>query len=398
MAELVGYSDHFKMGGDDIIRDVAEDVLYEDLDWSPITTFLSQINGNDTCHNIKFEWQESVADKPYVTCTTAIVVATAGTGQSATLNSNEVTVGNRYYQSTSRQTFQVTAVSGHPSTTTTCTIVRVPLTAATTAVSAGALMVSLGNYIVTGGYYPIPFGQTPTFLYNYTQLCTRTVGITKTMKQVSTYHGSQFESDKIEKLQRFRCDQDRVILFGEGFNEQMTQTNENGQSAPGSNMGSKGIEKTITTHVQTGTTITEANLDAFARNHIWGSRNSGSKAKLMLAGPGVIQAINGFAKNRLQLMEGAQDYGLDIYTYISWAGRRLHIMEEREFTDNPDYNNTMFVLDVDDRVMRLVQLGDYFMQVFPIDPPDRDVEAICFRSEFGLRMKAESKHAIWYGA
>lgn len=393
--DLVGYVGSFSMGGQDIIRDVAEDVLYEDLGWSPITTFLTQINGTIPTTSNKFEWQESVADTPTVALTTAIAVAAAGVKQTVTFGAANVIVGNRYWHSVSKQTFQVTDFVSKTATTTTVQIVRVPLTSAAVAVAGTPLLVSLGNFIVEGGYYPIPTGRIPAFFYNYTQLCTRSVGITRTMKDISTYHGSQFEQDKIEKLQQFRNDQDRVVLFGEGFQEQMVQTNENGQSATGTSSGSKGIENFIVTNKQSGVAITEAAFDTFLATKVWGNRNSGSYTKLAICGPGMIQAINGFAKNRLQTHEGAEEYGLDIAVYVGWAGRKLYIMEEREFTDNPAYTNAMFVIDADQRHMAIRQLGQHFMQVRAIDPPDRDTEAIVFRSEFGLQLRGEAKNAIW---
>src|ERR1017187_7304868 len=105
--DIVGYSGTFTLGAQDVIREVAEDVLMVDTDWSPLVTFMSQINGTESFNtgSYKFEWQESIADKPYVTCTSGIASETAGTGQTVTLSIPDGRVGNRYYQSTTRQTF-----------------------------------------------------------------------------------------------------------------------------------------------------------------------------------------------------------------------------------------------------------------------------------------------------
>lgn len=388
---LVGVAQTSDMQTEDIIREVADDILFEDLDWSPLVTYMSQIHGTIqfTTGRFKFEWQEDVADKPFVYCTTGIASGAAGATQVINLTTSDIRVGNRYWDSINKQAVQVTAVSGAS-----ITIKRVPLTlgalALTGTVPSPALLVSLGNHVVEGAFYTLPTSQTPSFKFNYVHNIMQEVSVTRLLAEEQTYHGSDFEYNKMVKLRQFRSDQERLVLFGVGFSESMTQTREDGASWTGTSLGSSGLDEMIPSSQRQGYsgTLDEATLDDFLRDITWASRLSGNTEKMALCGRNVLSAISGFAKNRLKTepVEGATAYGLKINKYVHGLGT-LYLMEEREFRDNPAYEDSMWVIDPDPKVMNLMQRGPNFTRVEPRQFTEQPLIGVRYASVFGLRVR-----------
>lgn len=393
MAELLAPVGTWELSGQDIMPEVERNILYDDLDWSPLATILTSANGIETVENTVYSWPEERAVRFSATLTGSISAVSAGTTQDVTFNVANIVIGEIFYHSGTKQQFQVVAFVSHPTATqTTVTIVRIAITLATLAVAGTPTLIKLSDQIAEGGWYPMGKGSTPTWLANYTQILANTVAITKTNKKVRTWYGNQFQKDMYQVNRQHRSNLEANLWWGQAINEMRTWTNEDGKTSTGQFTQSQGIDSRIQTHSTSYSgTLTEDVFNTWLEQHVWPSRNSGSMYKLLVCGPGIMRALNSFAVNRLHTLEGGSVYGMNIREYLTWGGRTLSIMEEKHFYDNSDYANTCYAIEPD--MIGVVALGEYMSEVYPAQPPDRDIEALVYRTEGGWKIKQEAKMA-----
>jgi hypothetical protein len=394
MSELLGVVGTFSMEDVDVIRDVDFDVLYEDEpDWSPLATFMTRISGTQTVKNTKYEWQENVLDK-FAVSSAAIPSTTAGAETTnVVINSANMRVGDVLFHAPTGQQFQITTRVSKTTTTTTVKLTKIPITEAGDAISGTPSFRVLPNFMLEGGYYPIGVGTKPDFYFNYTQLNATTATITKTMKEVTTYHGSHFEEDVMYALHNLQCGQERTILFGKGIQEARTFTNEESNVSDGTFRSTQGLFDYITSIGPYSGDLDKPTLNAFCGGKVWGPRNSGSRKKLFVSGANVMQAINDMSMEQYRVMSGENVFGLDIQAYKLWGNRIGVILEEREFSNDTladDYADTMLAIEPD--LINIMQLGSQFIQLSPLNAGPRDIEGLVWRSEFGLKTRGRGKH------
>lgn len=393
MSDLVNVTGTYHLSGNDIMPEVEEHILSEELDWAPMSTFLVAVNGTIQIEAPDFRWPEMTFDKFSVTVTTGIANASAGAEQTVTLSVGNATVGDIIHHSPSRQKFQVTEWISKTSSTSTVKITRIPISQAAVAVSGTPSCIVLSNQIPEGGYYPIGKAATPTWYTNYTQICTDTTSITETMKKTRTYYeGGQWNLQLQDLTIRHRRNMERNFWWGEGMSEERTLENERGQSWTGQFRMSQGFEDRLQSHLTTYSgTLTKSTFNNWLRNHVFNSRNSGSRAKMLVCGPGVLNALADIVEDNIQVQQGANEFGLDIQKWIYPGGRTLAIMEEREFMDNDEYTDTCFA--VEPNVIDAMQFGEHYIESFNIEPNDQDIDSIVIRSENGWRVRKEHMSA-----
>lgn len=395
---IVGTSGTFSETAADMIPEIERRVIVQDRDSAPIVTFFSQIGQIEQVTNPTFQWMEDQFDYPNTLTSTNIPNTAANTPITGiTIDLSDVLIGQVFTHQQSNQTFVVTAITAvSAGVSATVTLLQVPTTAATTAISSGATLISNGNFIVEGGYYPPSRGSRPVFKNNNVQLCARTIAITRTLQGVATYHGSQWDYDKQKNIAQFKGDMERVVLFGKNFTEtNFAQNNGSGFGSYSSTLrGSQGIWGNITTNTATyAGTLTEATWDSFLGTQVWGRRNSGSRIKMGVCGPQVLQDINTFAKGRYRILEQGQiKYGLDVRVYDLFGSRQIYLVEEREFWESATGLNTACMV-IDPAYIKLKHLHGNLMQVLDSTPPHQDIVSMVLRTEFGVEMQYEQAHA-----
>jgi hypothetical protein len=72
---------------------------------------------------------------------------------------------------------------------------------------------------------------------------------------------------------------------------------------------------------------------------------------------------------------------------MGYGGRKLYLVEEKEFYDNPAFENTMLVLDPG--YLKIRYLGPSMMQVVDATQPGLAKYKIAFYSEHGVEMRAQ---------
>ena len=394
MAEIIKVALRGNMNEwDDIRPHVDTTIKWNDLGAAPLHTMLMLLNGTETVKDTRFRWPERQADMWQVTVDSAINVSGAGVAQAATIATTKVTIGDVLYHGASRQRFQVTAITSR-TTTTVCEITKIPITSATTAVSAGAVCRVLPMLMNEDAYYPTGKGGTPDWHFNYTQVSAYSVAISNTMAKVESWvDGGQWQNDITEAVANIRGQQERGFIWGSKISESRTLGSEITSSTTTSKLqSSQGLDDRITTHRTTYSgTPTRATINAWIQAHVFNSRtSSSSRQKTLVVGPDMQQAINDMAGDQLQVFQGAEEYGLNIRKWIIGT-RELAIVEEREFLDNTEDAGTAYAIEPEN--MALCILGDTYMEVKDTSPIEQRIKRVTYEWEGGYKIPQEFRHA-----
>lgn len=200
----------------------------------------------------------------------------------------------------------VTAVS-----TDTLTVVRGYGETAAASIADGAAIVCLGNAMEERSSAPAEKVGQPTKDYNYCEITRTPFGDSATVeaeRQVTTeQERSRLTKDK---LLDHRLARERQYLFGERK-----------EDAANKRRMTRGLEKAITTNVyDAGGALTQTNFDTQVCEKVF---KYGTRQKVLIASPRMVSIINGWANARLQMSQGAKEYGLELSEYVSPHGRLL---------------------------------------------------------------------------
>jgi hypothetical protein len=380
----------------DLKPQVEETILYKDLDYSPIGTMLARLNGIESWGNTIYYWSEHTAVKFQVTLTGAISNANAGVTQQVTFNSGNIRIGYIFYHAASKQQFQVVGFVSRNSTTSTMNIVRIPITLATVAVAGTPTLLRLSDQITEGGYYPVGEANTPTWLFNYTQICANTLAITRTMMKVETFWGEEWPRLLLETHHQHQSNWEASLWYGIAINESRTWTNENSLTSVGQMTQSQGLESRITSHVTPYSSLTMPIFKDWITEDVFGDRNYGPRDKWLVMGPGYRRQLYDGIEDKIRTVPGAEYYGVRVREY-EFGDNSLMFVEEKLFHDNPDYTNTAFAIDPDN--IGIVALGDQntaLTEFRDTSMPNIDNKSAVIRSEGGWKIKAESFMAKHY--
>ena len=142
--------------------------------------------------------------------------------------------------------------------------------------------------------------------------------------------------------------------------------------------------------------MTEPTVDS----HLRVSYRYGQKVKLGLLSPIAAQGFNGFAKDKLRVMDMAKTYGVSMSRYEN-AGRVL-LLTEHVLMTNDDLNDfsgiagEAYIVDIEDVQMRYVN-GRLTVHNQNIQSPDQDQRIDEYLSETGIEVHLERKHGMFLG-
>jgi len=393
--ELVGIVGTFSFAEEtDILPDIKERILFEDIDFPPLATFMSRIQGTEPAHNTTFKWMESIIDKFAVTTSSFNATSAGDETANVTFQSPGMRVGDVIHHPGTGQKYQLTTYVSRTSTTSVFKCVRVPFSLAGSAITGTPTFRVLGNHILEGQWLPIGQGVKPTFYSNYTQPLVEVATISRTMKEVATWWGSVFELDNMAAAQRLYADQERILIFGEGVEEDHAFTNEEGYSSEGVYRSTAGLHANITSIFPYSGDLDKATLNAWYYGPVFGGRNSGQRKMMQLTGMNVFAAFDDIANQQLRyLPEISTALGVDVNAVKVAGQRQVALVEEREYMNDVDaseYADTATIVYPD--LLAIRQLGANFMRVGPINMGPRISEGIEYYSEFGLEFKGRGKH------
>jgi hypothetical protein len=223
---------------------------------------------------------------------------------------------------------------------------------------------------------------------NRTQIVRTPFGTTNTQSATDLYDGNDFDyqarKHAIEHLVRL----ERTLLWG-----QSDQATVAGQPL----RALQGVFQFIATNrIDVGGVLTESEFDAFCEVAF---RYGGSDQKLLVASGRVIQAINNFAKEKMDTYVGESAYGLNLREYVSPFGRIL-IAYHRQFVGDI-YSGQALLLDMDRVVLRPLRggrsAGNLAVRVTNIQANDEDARRDEYLTEASLEFQNEKAHALLTG-
>jgi hypothetical protein len=265
----------------------------------------------------------------------------------------------------------VTAVN---TATNTITVVRGYGETAAAAIQDNDYLIQLGNAMEERSDVPQEKILQPIKVYNYCGIQRTPFGGSGTVlaEQQITNEQERARLTRDKGIDH-RLALERQLLFGERKED---VTNKRRMS--------RGVEKFIVTNVyDAGGTLTESEFDTEVCERVF---KYGSKTKVLIASTRMVSILSGFAKEKLQVSQGAKEYGLDLMEYVSPHGR-LVIAPSRMLENYYAYHS--FIVDMKYifyRVLRDTTLRRN------IHNPGIDGFLDEYLTEAGLEMRVEKAH------
>lgn len=220
--------------------------------------------------------------------------------------------------------------------------------------------------------------------FNYCQIIRDPFALTKTAKVTKTFAGQDWSEEQMKQLIEHKKHIELSFIMGQrkedttGLHPQRT---------------TRGLERSIQSFVlDAGGPLSEAVFDGFNRTAF----RYGKKTKLFIYAPIIAQALDGFAKGKMRIIDKEKSYGLSLSSYETSHGTLL--LHKHEQMINLDLNDFTgiggegLVLDIDDVMMRYME-GRMAIHNENIQANDADLREDEYLSEVGLELHLEARHA-----
>lgn len=361
------------------VRDV-EDMLQQlEPDAGPLTTILSRLSA-DTATDVKVEWFEDQLLPDFD------VLAAALTSSASTM-----TVTNyKYFRSGDLvcvANAEIVRVSATPSSTT------VSITRAFGSTSAASAAINSALHILSdaGAEFDTYRDQLSTQKvpkYNYVQDLATPMSFTAAELACDTFAGKDLPQEHAKGLIEHKKKMEKALLLGEPYNS-------TGGSYPIRAAG--GVVYFISTNIKDcAGGFSEAEFEDFLRICF----RYGSREKLILCSPKLIQSINGFSRSKLQTTSDESTYGVTL-TEFKNAGRRVMLAEEMLLT-NSSLNDLTGIAGygilVDPNNLKLAYLqGNGTELAENVQNPGVKGRIDEYRTSFSLKCFLEQTHGLLTG-
>ena len=359
-------------------RDVSPLLYQLEPDQGPLTVLLSKLRMKEAV-DPKIEWFEDQLNPRFDVL--AADLTSAATTMTVT-NYKYFRAGDIVMINNSEKV----TVTATPSTTA-VTITRAYGTSAAQAASASQQLLILSNANQENASVRSIITTQKSPVFNYCQIFRTPIGLTGTEMKTKTFAGNDKETERNKALIEHRKDIEYAFLFGE---KKEDTTGAHPQRT------TQGVVNFIATNVKNVATLTEAEFEDFLRPCF----RFGSREKVLLCSPKLIQTINGFSRGRLQTKSDESTYGITMSNYQN-AGRKVMLIEHVLLT-NLDMNDLTgiagygILLDIKDLAMRFLS-GRGTQLRENIQAPDVDGEIDEYLAEVGLEMHLEAKHGLLTG-
>lgn len=408
-SQIVGTAGTLTVAGTNIIPQVEMRVNNYGRESRPIFSVMAKLGLIEDAHNMTYEWQEIQYDEPSVNCETAITGSGAGGTHTVVLDTLACVVGDKFEEPVTNQLFEISSVTSQDTTAVTSTVVvkKRPFSAASSSTTANSMFMRMGNTKIEGGRFKDPTVKTPLRLSNNLAELTQQVKITKPMEQLWLYSGmSHFQMDLENVQDQLNHDIERNVIFGKAYQESATLARAGGTET-GMTRGSQGVwDRIQSKRVGYTGSITEAGIDGYLTDYLFGDVFGGGAVKLGFHGNRVGFDIAQFVKNRYRKLDSTSTYGMQINEYISpVGGGTVYLIEERQFfptfgswsgsegTSNSAHANTILFLDP--AYFSLMKLYAGLMMIQNSSDPEQSQKAIGIDFAGGVKLKNERFHGIY---
>ncbi len=236
----------------------------------------------------------------------------------------------------------------------------------------------IGNVNQEGAGLRAIKGTTPSEKLGYCQIFRTPFGVTETAKNTQTLiKENDFDYQRRKKGIEHMIDIERAFIYSKKSKD---------TSGTHPKRFSEGVLNIITGYAT-------ANVDTEAEFETWleSAFAHGNTEKYLFASAAVVSMINGWAKNKLQMVATDKAYGLTILRYISPHGT-LNIIKHSLLTGTT-YGNYAIAIDMECLTYRYLSNRDTKLLTNRQAPGD-DERVDEYLTEAGLMMELQNRHAI----
>lgn len=243
-----------------------------------------------------------------------------------------------------------------------------------------------GHASSEGADTPTPISFDATLAYNYTQIFRKAFSVTGTLANTSLRTGPKEDEQRVKALKLHMSDIERAMFFGRRHVINPSSAEPTRFTGGLITQLSNVIDLASAT---TPDTMTEEEFDAQLINSVFAW---GSKEKIAFIGTTVAHHLSWFAKDRWQLTQVDDAYGINFSRYKTPAGDLLVYLHPM-FRQVPGMADTMLVLDGKDLVYRHMQNRDtQLLKDRQGNGEDRRKHE--FLTECGLELKQDKTHTL----
>ncbi len=223
---------------------------------------------------------------------------------------------------------------------------------------------------------------------NRTQIIRTPFGTTNTQSATDLYDGNDLDYQARKSAIEHAVRIERMLIFGQ--NAQATVAGQPLRTMSGI------LEFIRTNRMDMGGVLTETQFDAFCEVAF---RYGGTNQKLLIGSGRVIQAINNFAKEKMETVPRDEAYGLNLQRYVSPFGDVL-LSYHRQLVGSI-YSGYGLLLDMDRIVARPLRggrsSGNLAVRITNIQANDEDSRRDEYLTECSLEFQNEKAHALMTG-
>lgn len=358
--------------------DMSETIALLQPSAAPLTSLLKQFKQNTVpATNPRFSWMEDDLGARWDEVATA-----------ADDTTTSIVVDNGNYFSTGDlvkvpRTGEVMLVTDVNNATNTLTVVRGYGVTSAAAIVVDDPVVIIGNANEEGSGMREIKTTKEVEVYNYTQIFKTPFGVTNTQNATNMYGGNDLAYQRKKKGIEHLVDINRAFYFGER-KEDLTG------NKPMRTTG--GLLSFLTeNNYDVGGPLTESEFDNNIAEVVF---RYGSNEKLMLCSGRLLSVINGWAKNKLEVDQGAKNYGLNVMNYITPFGTLKLVYDP--ILEGAVYGTYGIVLDIENIKYRPLQGRDTTLET-NIQNNDEDQRIDQYLTEAGIEVRLPQTHAVITG-
>ena len=358
--------------------DMSETIALLQPSAAPLTSLLKQFKQNTVpATNPRFSWMEDDLGARWDEVAAA-----------ADDTTTSIVVDNGNYFSTGDlvkvpRTGEVMLVTDVNNATNTLTVVRGYGVTSAAAIVVDDPVVIIGNANEEGSGMREIKTTKEVEVYNYTQIFKTPFGVTNTQNATNMYGGNDLAYQRKKKGIEHLVDINRAFYFGER-KEDLTG------NKPMRTTG--GLLSFLTeNNYDVGGPLTESEFDNNIAEVVF---RYGSNEKLMLCSGRLLSVINGWAKNKLEVDQGAKNYGLNVMNYITPFGTLKLVYDP--ILEGAVYGTYGIVLDIENIKYRPLQGRDTTLET-NIQNNDEDQRIDQYLTEAGIEVRLPQTHAVITG-
>lgn len=359
------------------VVDIASKIAVLEPDSSPLLTLTKKME-KKVAVNPSFNWleEDSLTKVDTVDYSTNY---TAGATEIRVDNQSYFRAGDVVKDVTTGEQLLVTALAGTDS----LTVLRGWGTTSATTISDGEYLVVIGNANEEHATKRVAKIADQTAKTNYTQIFRTPFGLSRTAENSEMYGAKDLAHQRMVQLIEHEKELERTFWFGEP-KEYTSGTHY--RRATG------GVDYWISTNATDASgTLTETEFENWLRTGF----RYGGRTKWLFASPLIIQAINSWAKDNIQIVPSEKAFGINLARWVTAFGT-VNLVLTNLFTETTTFSGYAYLIDPEQLKYRYLANSDTKLKT-NIQDPSADGEEDEYLTEGGIQFMNEKKASQLYG-